>query len=866
MATLQSGSRVAHYNVLAPLGEGGMGEVYRARDTKLGRDVALKVLHSEFTGDPDRLSRFQREARVLASLNHPHIGQIYGLEESGSVPCLVLELVEGDTLSERLKRGPLPFEEALEISHQIAEALEAAHERGILHRDLKPANVKLTRDGHIKVLDFGLAKIFEPDRPNTDASQSPTLLSGTTQPNVLLGTLTYMSPERVRGNDSDERSDVWAFGCLLYELLTGKLAFPGDSVADTIGAITKSEPDWSVLPPAAFPNIHRLLRRCLQKDRARRLRHFADVRIEIEESANSSDGARRVPLRRWVAGTLAGVVVGAIAVFAVFHFLGESVAAQKMRLEINVPGRSNLSIAISPDARSVVFDRNYEGTGQLWVRPLDSAEVRPLPGTSYATLPFWSPDSRSLGFFANGKLKRVEMAGGPAQVLADAPSGRGGAWNTEGTIIFNAASSGPLARISRDGTMTMATELQKDQGSHRYPQFLPDGRHFLYYALGKAEVSGVYIGSLDSTDSKRILTSDAQAVYAPPGYLLFLRQGALLAQPFDLKKLELTGEPRPLAEHIATTFTGLMVVSAAGNGTVAYRTSSGNNARLTWVDRSGKEAGTFGPMAPWGAVDLSMDDTRVVTQKPESGNMDLFMIEVARGIATRLTSHPADDEWPTWSPDGARIAFDSNRKGAFDLYQMAIRDIGKETPLVESAQTKAVASWSPDGRYILFTARNEKTGMKLWVLPLFGKGQEYLAVQRDFEQYTGSLSPDNQWLVYESTDSGGSEIYVQRFPEAGDRRQISLEGGADPRWRRDGKEIFYIAPDGTLMAATISSAAGGKQIQSEEPVPLFQTNLTVGGGRERGYAVTRDGQRFLLPIPVDKSVPPITILLNWAGN
>jgi dipeptidyl aminopeptidase/acylaminoacyl peptidase len=375
-------------------------------------------------------------------------------------------------------------------------------------------------------------------------------------------------------------------------------------------------------------------------------------------------------------------------------------------------------------------------------------------------------------------------------------------------------------------------------------------------------VAGVYVGSLDGMESKRIMSSDAQAVYAAPGHLLFLRQGTLLAQPFDLKKLELTGEPHPLAEHVATTFTGLMLVCAADNGTVAYRTSVGNDARLTWFDRTGKATGTLGPVAPWGPVELSMDETRIATQKPESGNMDLWMIEVARGIATRLTSDPADDEWPVWSPDGTRIAFDSNRKGAFDIYQMNIRDIGQEMALVETPQTKSVASWSSDGRFLLFTAKDEKVGANLWVLPFSGDGKPYRAVRRDFEQYTGSLSPDNEWIVYESTDSGRSEVYVQHFAEPGDRQQISLDGGADPRWRRDGKEIFYIASDGTLMAATITVTAGGKEIQPGKPVSLFQTPLTVGGGKEHGYAVTRDGQRFLLPMPVENIAPPITILIN----
>jgi eukaryotic-like serine/threonine-protein kinase len=770
-----------------------MGEVYRALDTKLGRDVALKVIRTEFANDADRLSRFQREARVLASFNHPNIGQIYGLEDSAGTPCLVLELVEGDTLDERLKRGPIALEEALDISRQIAEGIAAAHQSGVLHRDLKPANIKLTAGGIVKVLDFGLGKILEPIRPTSDLSQSPTLLSGATQPNVLVGTIAYMSPEQVRGKPADERSDIWAFGCVLFELLSRKPAFGADSPADTIGAITKTDPDWSVLPASVPPSIRRLLRRCLQKDPTRRLQHIGDARIEIEETLSRPEveSGDAIPPSRspasWIAGAVVGLVLGGALVGAGIYFRGVPKSASKMRLEISLPEQSGL-ISISPDGRLLVFESKDQGKPQLWVRPLDAAEARPLPGTEGGLFPFWSPDSRFLAFFANGKLKRIEVAGGPAQVFADASNARGGAWNSDGTIIFNAASSGPLSRVSLSGgPMAAATELQKDQGSHRYPQFLPDGRHFLYFALGKPDVSGVYVGSLDGLESKRILASDSQAVYAYPGYLLFLRQGILLAQRFDPRKLELSGDPLPQAEHVATTFTGLMVVSAADNGTVAFGTSVGNDSRLTWFDRSGNQAGVLGPVGDWYSAELSPDDTRVVSEKTENGNVDIWMIEVARGIATRLTSDPADDESPVWAPNGTQIAFDSNRKGPFNLYQMGVRDVGKERPLVETSQTKVPLAWSPDGRYFLFGITETKTGKDLWAQPLFGEGKAFPFAQQEFDQLTAAFSPDARWVVYESNESGQPEVYIQAFPESGEKFRISLEGGGDPRWSANGK-------------------------------------------------------------------------------
>jgi serine/threonine protein kinase len=871
MSTLRPGSRIGHYQVQDLLGAGGMGAVYRARDTKLGRDVAMKVLPDEFAHDGDRLSRFQREARVLASLNHPLIGQIYGLEEFEHTPCLVLELVEGPTLADRLNRGPVPVREALDISRQIAEAIQAAHERGVIHRDLKPANIKQTTQGVIKVLDFGLAKVFDNTPSEQSLSQSPTRLSGATQPHTLLGTLPYMAPEQLRGVAADERSDIWAFGCVLYELLTGKTAFARATSADTISAVTEHDPDWTLLPGDVSLAVRAVLRRCLRKDRARRMHHIADARIEIEEAIldhtrpEASAATARVAARsRWVPGIVAGVVIGAAIGLTGFYYQTSRMNQVRMRVEVGTPGPTNASVALSPDGRSIIFDQSPQGKSQLWIRPLDSAMAHALPGTELAIFPFWSTDNRSAGFFADGKLKRIEISGGPPQVIADAPNPRGGTWNSEGTIVFNADSAGPLVRVSLNNPNPVpVTRLEKGQGSHRYPQFLPDGRHFIYLALGTPDVSGVYVGSLDSLDSKRLLSSDSQAVYAYPDLLLFLRQGVLLGQHFDLKKLELVGNPIPEAERVGTAFTGQMTLSADSNGTIAYRSTAGSGSRMTWLDRSGNEQRSFGPTGNWTTVTLSMDETRVATQRLENGNVDVWVVETSRGAATRLTTDPADDEWPVWSPDDKRIVFDSNRKGSFDLYQLSVAEIGTESPILESTQTKTANSWSSDGRYLLFQAQGEKTGADLFALPLFGNAKPLPIAVRSFDQYSASFSPDSRWLAFESNESGQNEVYVQPFP-TGEKIQVSLAGGGDVSWRRDGKEIFFLATDGTLMAAAVSIPSGAGPIHFAKPVPLFPTHyLTIGRGKAHGYAITRDGQRVLMPIPVDKTPPSITLLLNW---
>jgi hypothetical protein len=607
--SLGPGARLGPYEVISAIGAGGMGEVYRARDTKLGRDVALKIISDAFALDPDRLARFKREAQVLASLNHPNIAAIH---------ALVLELVEGPTLADRIAQGPIPLDDALSIARQIADALEAAHEHGIVHRDLKPANIKLRPDGTVKVLDFGLAKAMHP-APTSDVSQSPTITSpAMTRMGVILGTAAYMSPEQAKGRPADKRSDIWAFGCVLYEMLTAKRPFDGEDVSDTLAFILTKDPDWSALPPSTPAAVRRLLRRCLDKSAKERLRDISDARLEIKEALTAPPGeatvatsapvkARRTA-RVWPA-TAAALLLTTLAFAAAVVYLIRSTGNEAVvRFTVSPPEKTAFSFsvagaggsvafnsAISPDGRKMIFTiQDAAGKVLLWVRPVDSLAAQPLPGTDDPTLPFWSPDSRFVGFFAGGKLKKIDVTGGPPLTLCDAPSARGGAWNRDGVIVFAPSITSPLSRVSAAGSEPVAvTKLQSGQTYHRSPSFLPDGRHFVYLARG--ESPGVFVSSLDSTDATRLLSADTQASYTPPGYLLFVRQGTLLAQPFYANKLQLAGEPFPVAERVvADTASGLAAFSVSENGALTYRTGSttttGDDWQMAWLDRQGSRS------------------------------------------------------------------------------------------------------------------------------------------------------------------------------------------------------------------------------------------------------------------------------------
>jgi Tol biopolymer transport system component len=871
---LQRGDRFGPYEVVDALGAGGMGEVYRARDTKLNRGVALKVLPERFALDPDRSARFTREAHLLATLNHPNIAAIYGLDESNGAQALVLELIEGPTLADRIALGPIPVDEALTIARQIADAVEAAHEKGIIHRDLKPANIKITHSGVVKVLDFGLAKVW--DGAQSDLSASPRLTAEAIGERTILGTPAYMSPEQARGKVVDKRTDIWAFGCVLYEMLTGRAPFPGETLSDTMAAILEREPPWSALPAATPAGIRQLLKRCLEKEPKRRLCDVGDARLEIDEAPSQppmdSNVVSALRQRARLAWTALALVMVAVAVAVVWAFRPVP-QVPEMRLEITTPSTTDpVSLALSPDGQKIVFVATSEGRSRLWVRLLDAVSPRPLVGTDNASFPFWSPDSRSVGFFADGNLKRIDLdGGGSIQVLASASTGRGGEWNRDGTIIFSPRTSSPIFRVSATGGEPVPlTRLDPPQGAHRFPKFLPDGRHFLYYVTGGPETNGVYIGQLDGSETRRLFDADAGAVYASSGQLLFARQGRLFAQDFDPVRLALTGNPYLMGEQVevAVNYNGMAAVSASA-GHIVYRTGSASGLRqFLWLDRTGKEVGKIGEPDAAGPLNPSLSPAghSVALQRTLNGNTDIWLLEAGRGVLNRLTSDAAIDFFPLWSSNGSHIVFSSNRKGAVDLYQKSATETGSEELLVSSRQNKVAMDSSPDGRFLLYRSLDEKTGYDLWTLPLDGDRKPFPIAQTKFEEREGQFSPDGKWIAYQSNESGPFDIYVQPFPGPGGKSQISTNGGGQVRWRRDGKEIYYIAPDGRLMAVPIRLASDGPVVEIGVPVPLFATRVgeAVQDVYRQQYMVSPDGQRFLINIAMEKAnASPITIILNW---
>ena len=892
---LKAGVRVGPYEVVAELGAGGMGEVYRARDAKLGRDVAIKILPLIFTADRERLARFEREARMLAALNHPHIGAIYGFEESdpstgsgqAAVRALVLELVEGPTLAEKLAQGSglkahgLALDEALGIAGQIADALEAAHEKGIVHRDLKPANIKITPDGIVKVLDFGLAKVYAGEGAGPVLSQSPTITVGATRQGMLLGTAAYMSPEQARGQAVDKRTDIWAFGCVPYELLTGRTAFAGETISDTIAAVLGRGPDWQMLPETTPASVRRLLQRCLEKNPKRRLHDIADARIELEDTlaGGGVEAMEGEAPRSWTRLAVAVLAIGALAVPTALYFRRAVPEPVVTRLDVVTPPTSDaLSFALSPDARQLAFVANGERGSQLWLRPLDQVTAQPLVGTDGASFPFWAPDGHAVGFFADGKLKRSDLTGGAVQVLADAPAPRGGTWNPDGIIVFAPTGVEPLMRVAATGgAVTPVTRLAAGQASHRWPQFLPDGRRFLFLmALGPPQTHGVYVGSLDGGEPTRVMPAETAAAYAPPGYLLLVSHGVLAAYAFDTTRATVAGEPIPVAQAVGTD-DGLFhsAFSVSGSGVLAHRAGAGSRRQLVWVDRAGKMVGGIGqpdentPATP----ELAPDGQRVAVARSVQGNIDIWLTEVSRDVASRFTFDAAIENSPLWSPDGSQVVFRSSRKGVHDLFEKPASGTADEQPLLVTSYAKSPLDWSRDGRFLLFRTQDPKTASDLWVLPMMGERKSFAVLQSSFDEIEGQFSPDGRWLAYASNDSGRYEIYIRTFPEAGGKWQVSAAGGVQPRWQRDGHELFYVAPDARLMAVPIRVVPDTRALEAGAPVALFPTglasgvNIALAGFQARAqYAVAPDG-RFLMNVTADEAVrSPITVVLNWTAG
>ena len=883
--SLSPGSRVGSYEVLSVLGTGGMGEVYRARDPKLGRDVALKVLRELFAGDADRLARFEREAQVLASLNHSNIAQIYGVEDSGNVRALVMELVEGPTLADRIAAGPLPLDEAMAIAKQIVYALESAHQVGIIHRDLKPANIKVRPDGTVKVLDFGLAKALEPTGgARASMSMSPTLSIHATHAGMILGTAAYMAPEQARGKSVDARADIWAFGVVLFEMLSGRRPFEpsqgsapsrassagdGDSVSDTLASILKSEPTWSLLPNDTPAAVDRLLRRCLAKDRDQRLQHIGDARFEIDDALRptSIEGVRRREIGRgqspwmWIAAVLLVAAVTA-AVFALRA--ARAPAPPELYVDIATPVTTGAgSFAMSPDGRSIVFSGPGTAGTQLWLRSLETPATRPLPGTQGGEWPFWSPDSRSIGFFAGNKLKRLDIDAGDSQALANVLTPAGGTWNQDGVILYVPTDSAGVLQISAAGgepRRATAGDL-----AARLPQFLPDGKHFLFYVARGTVPGGVYVGELGNQDARRIMAADGPAVLAS-GHLLFVRERNLMAQRFDPSTQQPIGPLLPVAEGVPVTLFAA-AVSASAAGHIAYRAGSPDSRRqLLWFDRSGKELGTVGEVGQlMSNPTLSPDGRHVVVQRTVQENIDLWSIDLERNVSSRLTVNPEIDSLPLWSPDGSRILY--NETGGEDRASFVIMRIdraGANEPVrVQSgAGAKVATDWSSDGRFLLYKQFDQGTSTDLWALPMQGDRPPMPVVQTPYAERDGQFSPDGKLLAYESDESGQPNIYLQPFPEPGTKVRVSTQGGTQARWRRDGKELFYIAADQYLMAVPITGTAGSSRVGT--PVRLFRTRTApVRSISRQQYVVAPDGQRFLIITAGDAPSSPITLVLNW---
>ncbi|MBN2318322.1 MAG: protein kinase [Acidobacteria bacterium] len=887
------GQTLSHFRLVEKIGQGGMGEVYLADDTTLDRKVALKFLPEAFTSDPERMARFEREAKLLASLNHPNIAGIYGLEQADGNRFLVLEYVEGETLQARLSKGALPLEDALLLCRQIAEGLEAAHEKGVIHRDLKPANVMITAEEKVKILDFGLAKAFSDDTQSIDSSQSPTLTEAMTQPGVILGTAAYMSPEQAKGKSVDKRADIWAFGCILYECLTGKKAFEGEGVTETLAAVIRGEPDWDIIPV----QNRLLLCRCLEKDPKERLRDVGDINLFWE----SAPGNRSTSMHNkhywlaWITATLA-LFLGVTLFLLIFReepTIPRNLVKFNIALPENIHVSANNWFAVSPDGQRLAFiATDPDGIQRLWLHNFDSLESKPLKGTEFEGIGdcFWSPDSRFIAYTDGKKLNKIDVSSGlPVPICDSYKAIVGGSWNRDGVVIFG-TDGGGLMRVSATGGSPLPlTVLNEDRGSgsHTMPTFLPDGKHFLYYRnSGNPENRGTYIGSLDVRPEEQqltlLLSTVSASMYARNrdshiGFILFLDDQNLMARRFDSRSFELIGEAIHLANSVSSYYNvGLFSVSDTGN--LIFRKGSGSqSSQPTVFDREGNIVNRYGEPGIYYRLAFSPNGERAAASwvNPSIANVpSIWLFDLIRNTKERLTLGQSDNSRPIWSPNGKDIIFNSNRDGTLDLYLKSVNEGGETRSVWKSDKAKYPTSWSSDGRFVLYTEYDPKTMQNdLWILPLEDDAKPFAFYPTESNEGDGHFSPDMQWIAYQSDESGSYEIYVREFikppnksgSESTGRKTVSIDGGRGPRWGLDSKELFYRTDDGTVMAVKITTDT---EFEPGTPIALFKAATDPISMDSIApfptWDVNADGNRFILATPIVDTTP-FTIYLNWTS-
>jgi eukaryotic-like serine/threonine-protein kinase len=893
---LSSGAKLGPYEIQSALGAGGMGEVYRARDTRLERTVAIKILPAHLSSSAELRARFEREARAVSALNHPHICHLYDIGSQEGTSYLVMEYLEGESLADRLRKGALPLKQALEFGIQIAEALATAHRAGILHRDLKPGNVMLTATG-AKLLDFGLAKTSPPLAGTAAAAISamtpstPTMTiadlsspsKGLTQRGTVVGTFQYMAPEVLQGAEADARSDIFSLGCVLYEMATGRRAFESKSQLSVLTGILEKDPgpvsQVQATSPAALDHV---VKTCLEKNPEERFQTAQDVKLQLKWIAEggAQTGVTAPGLRRgWLAAGAA--ILLALVLIAAYITVGTHPSPVVRSFILPPQGMSFVTMApssgppaISPDGTRLVFSaRDEKGKILLYLRALNSVTPGALPGTDDASYPFWSPDGQEIGFFAGGKLKKISANGGPPQILCESTNGRGGAWSKEGVIVFAPGPSQSLFRVSSTGgAPELATKLDAARGenSHRRPFFLPDGRHFLFWARSSRGVQehAVYVGTLGSLAVKPVMKSELMALYVPD-YVLFLRDQTLMAQPFSARRLEINGAATPIAEYLAiNSTTNRPIFTASDNGTLVYQTGSTQGGwRLQWFTRDGKESGSVADLAPYLDPAISPDGTRVAAAVlTGQGTADLWIFDLARSTKTRLTFGSGIQRYPVWTPDGKTIFYGSNGRGMFQIYSKAADGTGQEQVLMEGDEALTVPLCvSSDQRYLVYMrlSPDHKTGTDIWTLPLVGERKPFPVVQTPFDDREAAISPDGRWMAYQNNESGRSEVYVTAFPSGGAKWQVSIRGGTNPSWRRDGKELFFLDPADNLVAVDVNSL--GNVARMGTPHVLFHAN---GVQTQQGpYAVSADGKKFLINSgDVKEESQPLTLVQNWPSQ